>query len=127
MKEPILYIDISEVREGKLSELETAIDELIAFIKEKVPRLIFYSVYLSENRRYMTVVQMHPDTESLEYHIEVGTPAFSKFRGLLQLNSIDLYGKPSENLLLQLNRKAKLLGTNCTLTIHELREGIYKF
>jgi hypothetical protein len=126
MNESILYIDTSEVREGKLSELKTAINELVAFIDANVPHIIFYSVYLSKDGRYMTVAQMHPDAASLEYHMEIGTPAFAKFKDLLQLNSIDLYGKPSENLLLQLNRKAKLLG-NATLTIHDLHSGIKKF
>ena len=74
----------------------------------------------------MTVAQMHPNTASLEYHMEIGAPAFAKFKDLLQLKSIDLYGKPSENLLLQLNRKAKLLG-NSTLTVHDLHAGINKF
>jgi hypothetical protein len=126
MIEPILYIDFSEVREGKLSELKTAIDELIAFIDEKVPRIIFYSVYFSKDGKHMTVAQMHPNAASLEYHMEIGAPVFAKFKDLLQLNSIELYGKPSEPLLLQLNRKAKLLG-NCTLTVHDLHAGINKF
>jgi len=127
MKESIFYVDISEVREGKLPELKTAIDELIDFIKENVPRIIFYSVYLSKDNRYMTVVQMHPDAASLEYQMETGTPVFAKFKDLLKLNSIEVYGKPGENLLLQLNRKARLLGDNTRLTIHELQAGIYKF
>ena len=118
-------MDFSEVREGKLSELRTAIHELLDFINEKVPHIIFYSVYFSNDGRYMTVAQMHPDAASLEYHMQIGTPAFAKFKDLLQLISIDLYGKPSQNLLQQLNNKARLLG-GATLTVHDLHAGINK-
>lgn len=121
-----MYIDVSEVRKGKLPELKTAIDELIAFINANVPRIIFYHIYLSKDGKYMTVAQMHPDAASLEYHMEIGGPAFAKFKDLLHLNSINLYGKPSEKLLQQLNRKAKMLG-NATISIHDLQGGLNKF
>jgi hypothetical protein len=126
MSDRILYRDISEVREGKLAELKSAIGELVTFIDQKVATIIFYSIYLSKDNKYMTVVQMHPDSASLEYQMETGMPVFAKFKDLLLLKSIDVYGNPGEKLLQQLNRKAKLLG-DATLSVHKLQAGINKF
>jgi hypothetical protein len=126
MSEPIVYIDISEVREGRLEELKSAIDELVAFVDAKVPRAISYGVYLNEEGTRMTVVQVHPDSESLEHHMEVGGPAFAKFRDYLELKTIEIYGQPSDKLLEQLQQKAQMLGDG-RVAVHELRAGFARF
>ena len=80
MSEPIVYIDRSDVREGKLGELKAAIEELVNFVESNEARAIAYSVYLNEDGSQMTVVQVHPDSASLEFHMEVAGPAFPKFK-----------------------------------------------
>jgi hypothetical protein len=37
MSEPILHIDTSDIREGKLEELKTAMNELVEFVEERAP------------------------------------------------------------------------------------------
>ena len=46
MSEPIIYIDHSEIREGKLDELKTAMNELVELGKTNEPRLFAYEVFL---------------------------------------------------------------------------------
>ena len=58
----------------------------------------------------MTVVTLHPDSASLEYHMEVAGPRFRRFVELLTLSSIQIYGDPSEKVLTQAHEKARLLG-----------------
>ena len=79
MSEPIVYIDTSEIRAGKLEELKTAMKELVKFVEANEPRLIAYNVYLEEDGTRMTVVHLHPDSASLEFHMKVAGPAFPKF------------------------------------------------
>jgi hypothetical protein len=126
MSELILYIDTSEVREGKLEELKAAIEELVRFIESNVPRAITYNIYLNESGTRMTVAQIHPDSASLESHMNVGAPAFRKFRDLITLSTIEVYGKPSESLLEQLRQKAQMLG-NATVEVHEHQAGFARF
>jgi quinol monooxygenase YgiN len=71
MSEPIVYIDTSEIREGKLEELKTAINELVKFVEANEPRLIGYNVYLKEAGTRMTVIHVHPNSASLELHMKV--------------------------------------------------------
>jgi hypothetical protein len=90
-----------------------------------VPRLIAYNVYLSDDGTRMTVTHVHRDSASLEYHLDVGGPAFRRLAGLITLRSIDVYGRPSEAALEQLNEKARMLGGG-TVTVHEWRAGFVR-
>jgi hypothetical protein len=74
----------------------------------------------------MSLLQIHPDSASLEFHLELGGPIFLKFKDLIQLLTIQIYGEPSENLLEQLHRKAQMLG-NAKVTIHNLQAGFSRF
>jgi hypothetical protein len=106
----LVYMDTSDVREGALEELKGAIGKLAEFVDANVPRIIGYNVYFSDDGTQMTVVHLHPDSASLEQHMEVGGPEFRGFADLLTLSSIRLYGEPSEKVLRQLEDKAQLLG-----------------
>ena len=110
MSDEIVYVDTSDVREGALEELKAAMKELVSFVEANEPRLIAYSVYFSDDGARMTVVHVHPDSASLEYHMEVAGPAFRRFVELVTLSSIHIYGEPSEKLLKQSREKARLLG-----------------
>ena len=122
MPQPIVYVDQSAIREGKFDHVKAAIGDLVAFIESNVPRALSYGIYLDERGSRMTVVQIHPDSASLEFHMEVGAPAFAKFRDLIRLSSIDVYGAPSDRLLAQLHEKARKLGDG-TVAVHTLEAG----
>ncbi len=126
MTDAILYIDTSEVREGKLEELKAAIGELVEFVAVNVPQAITYNVYLDESRTRMTVAQIHPDAASLEFHLKVGAPAFRKLKDFIKLSTIQVFGEPSEKLLEQLRRKAQMLG-GATVVVHERQAGFARF
>ena len=49
MSEPVVLIDSSEIRQGKLEELKTAIHDLVEFVESNEPRPIAYNVYLNES------------------------------------------------------------------------------
>jgi hypothetical protein len=120
--QPIVYIDTSTIREGKLRELETAMTKLAAFVEANVPQLISYGFYLDEDRRRMSVASVHPDSASLEHHMEVGGAEFRKFAELIELRSIEVYGAVSDGVLERLHKKAQMLG-EATVAVHELYAG----
>ena len=110
MSDLIVYVDNSEVREGALAALKPAIRERVDFVEANEPRLIAYNVYLSEDGTNMTVVNVHPDSASLEYHMAVAGPLFRQFVELVTLSSIHIYGEPSVKVVKQSHEKARLLG-----------------
>jgi hypothetical protein len=70
-------------------------------------------VNLSDDGTRMTVVHVHPDSASLEYHMEVAGPVFRQFVEFVTLSSIHVFGESGEKVLKQLHEKARLLGRGC--------------
>ena len=126
MSELIVYIDQSEVREGKFEELKTAMNELVEFVETNEPQLIAYNVYFSEDRTRMTVLHVHSDSGSLEFHMRVAGRLFPRFAEFIRLVAIDIYGKPSDDLVEQLKKKAEMLGSGAVL-VHDLHAGFARF
>lgn len=126
MSESIVVIDSSEIREGKLEELKTALEELVAFVEANEAEPIAYNVYFNEDGTRMTVVQMHPSSASMEYHMKVAGPLFRKMTELLKLSRVDFYGEPSDDLLDQMRQKARLLG-NAPVIVNDLHAGFTRF
>jgi len=122
MPRPIVYIDTSSIREGKLEELEAAMQHLAAFVEANVPQLISYGFFLNQDSTQMTVVAVHPDSASLEFHMDVGSDEFRKFADLIDLSRIEVYGAVSDAVVDRLHRKAQMLGS-ATVTVHELHAG----
>jgi quinol monooxygenase YgiN len=126
MSEPIVVIDRSEVREGKLEELKTAVKKLVEFVDSNEPRPIFYNVYFNHDGTIMTVLQVHPDSASMEFHMRAAAAAFPKFADLVDLSAMDVFGTPSVTLLGQIQQKVAMLG-NATVIVHEHHAGFARF
>jgi hypothetical protein len=122
MSQPIVYIDTSAIRAGKLGELEVSMKLLASFVERNVPQLISYAFFLDEEKTRMTVVAVHPDSASLEHHMDVGREEFRKFSALIELQRIEVYGRISDAVLARLHQKAKMLGT-ATVTVHDFFAG----
>ncbi|HJR87306.1 MAG TPA: hypothetical protein VJ930_06585 [Acidimicrobiia bacterium] len=107
---PIVYIDHSQIRDDSLGELKAGVTRLVEFIQAREPQLVTYGFYIDEHAMRMTVVAVHPDSASLERHMEVGGAEFRKLAHLVTLTSIECYGRPSERALEQMRQKAAALG-----------------
>jgi quinol monooxygenase YgiN len=125
MSQPLVYVDTSEVRPGKLVELRAAIKELAEFVEENEPGLVSYSVYFVESANQMSVVHVHADPASLDYHLEVAGPLFQQFANLVTLSSIHIYGEPSETALGQIRAKLRTLGAGDVI-VHDPHVGFVR-
>jgi quinol monooxygenase YgiN len=126
MTEPIVFVDSSEILEGKLEDVKTVVKELVEFVDANEPRPIAYHVYFSADGTLMTVIQVHPDSASMEFHMEAAGSVFPQFKDLLKMSTMDIYGKPSDRLLKQMRDKAKMLGA-AGVVVHELQAGLSRF
>lgn len=125
MSEPVIYIDRSEIREGKIEDVKTRVAELTAFIEHNEPQLISYAVFVEDDGRNMTVIHVHTDAASLETHMEVAGPLFRNFVELVQLRTIDVYGAVGPELMGRLRQKAELLG-GASVASHPLHVGFVR-
>lgn len=121
--EPIVYIDRSRIRPGKLEELKPAIEDLVEFIEAREPQLLSYGFHLDEDEYRMTVVAVHPDAASVEFHMDVGGEAFRDFADLIQMDGIEVYGEPTDRMLEQLEEKARALGESGRVVVDRRYAG----
>lgn len=125
MPGPLVYVDVSDVRERALPELKAAFDELAGFVEANEPDLLAYNVYLSDDGKQVSVVHVHRDAGSLDVHMEVAGPKFARFGDMLTLRSITVYGTPSAEALAELRAKAALLGGS--VRIEQPHAGFARF
>jgi hypothetical protein len=122
MSQPIVYVDTSEVRAGRLDELKAAMAELTRFVEANEPRLLAYQVYFTDHDARMTVLHINPDPASLQFHLDVAGPLFGPIGEFITMLSIDVYGRPDEGIVARLRKKAETLGGGC-VRIHDFHAG----
>jgi hypothetical protein len=124
--DPIVAIDSSEIREGKIDELKTGLKELVEFVEANEAEPIAYNIYIDQGESRMTVMQIHPSSASMELHMKLAGPIFRRFADLVVLSRVDFYGTPSDALLEQMRQKAELLG-DARVVVNELHAGVARF
>lgn len=120
--ELIVYIDHSDIHDGRLDELKEGIRRLVDVIEVREPRLVAYGFHLDEDAGRMTVTAVHPDSESLELHLEIGREEFRKLGEMVTLRQIEVYGSISDRAREMLEQKAAMLGGS-SVTVSERFEG----
>jgi hypothetical protein len=108
--ELIVYVDHSDIHEGRLEDLKEGIRRLVDVIEVLEPQLIAYGFHLDEEAGRMTVTAVHPDSPSLELHMEIGKEEFRKLGDMITLRQIQVYGSISERAREMLEQKATMLG-----------------
>ena len=124
---PIVYIDHSDIRSDSLDELKAGIRRLVHYLEAREPRLLAYGFYIDDEAAAMTVVAVHPDSASLELHMDIGAAEFRKLAPFVTLTGIECYGRPSPRALKQLRSKASALGVGVTILSLELFAGFAHF
>ena len=125
MTTPVVYVDRSHVKPGKEATLRARLAELADVVEAEVKGAFAYNVYFTPDRRRMTVVHVQRDARSLERHMKVAGRLFPKFKSLVRLERIDVYGHVSEAVALQLQSKVELLGG--IVEIHDHAVGFARF
>jgi hypothetical protein len=71
MSGPLIFIATNRLKEGA-GEIERArVPELVDFVEREEPRVLAFREYLNDAGDEVTVDQVHPDAESLEFHLGV--------------------------------------------------------
>jgi hypothetical protein len=104
---PFIFIATNRLKEGKFEQERRRVPGLCDFIEANEPRLIAFNEYASEDGTEVGVVQIHPDAESMEFHMEVvGEHAARAYAETLEATtSIAVYGEPSNAVLTMLSRQ----------------------
>ena len=112
----VVYVDHSDIHPGCLEDLKQGVGRLVDFIDTHEPQLIAYGFHFDDQAGRMTVTAVHPDSASLELHLEVGNKEFRKLGAMLTLTEIEVYGTISDRARAMLDDKVKMLGGTVTVT-----------
>ena len=108
MSGPFIFIATNRLRDGRFDVEQQRVPALSSFIEAQEPRLIAFHEYVNEERSEVTVVQVHPDAASFEFHLGVvGDRAREAYAQTLEATaSIKVFGTPSETILRMLRQQA---------------------
>lgn len=113
----IVYVDHSDILEGRLGDLKDGIRRVVDVINGREPQLIAYGFHLDEDAGRMAVTAVHPDSASLELHLEIGREEFRSLADMITLRQIEVFGSISERVREMLEQKATMLGGSGVMVI----------
>ena len=106
MTEPFIFIGTHALKEDKLEHFKQYSEDFCNLIEANEPRLIHFALYINDEGTEVTVVQIHPDADSMAFHMQVAAEhfvrAYDEF--LDATKSIQIYGTPSDTLLEQMKQ-----------------------
>jgi len=100
MGQPFVYVGTWTIKEGKLDEARKALAEHCwDLVEPNEPRMIAFHVFFDEEGKTASVVQVHPDSASMEFHMEVISKHLSgAFDYIDTILSEQYYGPMSQSL-----------------------------
>ena len=108
MSGPFIFIATNRLKPGKLAEERKRVPGLVDFIEANEPQLLAFNEYANEDGTEVAVVQVHPDADSMAFHMGVvAERAASAYAETLEATtSIQVFGIASEAVLEMLERQA---------------------
>ena len=117
MTGPFIFIATNRLKPGAYDAERHRVPGLVEFIKGSEPRLLAFNEYIDAERTEVTVVQVHPDAQSMEFHMGVvGERAAKAYEETLDATTqIQVFGPPSAAVLETLGVQA---GAGVPLSVH---------
>lgn len=107
MGEPLIYVGTHEIVAGKLDEAKQASREMAEFLEANHPRYLHFEICVDDASRTMTVLQIHPDQDSLIMHLQLAGERIRKaYDFLVATKGINFFGTPTDELARQITGMA---------------------
>jgi hypothetical protein len=119
---PFIFIATNRLKPGKLADERKRVPGLVDFVEANEPRLIAFNEYVDDDGTEVAVVQIHPDADSMAFHMEVVAEraAAAYAETVAATTSIQVFGTPSSAVLEMLERQA---GAGVPLTVKPFHLG----
>ena len=103
-----IFIATNRVRPGLLAAERRRVPGWVEFTERHEPRLIAFHEFLSRDGTEVEYVQIHPDTESFEHHLQVLALADESYRVTLEATTaIRIYGSPTDHIVTTLRQSGR--------------------
>src|SRR6266446_7974016 len=108
MPGPFIFIATNRLKPGKFDDEKRRVPDLVDFIQANEPRLIAFNQYANEDGTEVAVVQVHPDADSMAFHMElIAERAAGAYAETIDATtSIEVFGTPSRAVVEMLRHQA---------------------
>jgi quinol monooxygenase YgiN len=77
MSGPLIYVGTYTVKPASQDEARRRLAELADFVETNEPRVIAFNAYLDREGNTVSIIQVHPDSASMEFHMQVNAKHFA--------------------------------------------------
>ena len=77
MSGPLIYVGTYTIKPGSQQEAPRRLADLVEFVETNEPRMIAFNTYLDRDGNTVSIVQVHPDSASMEFHMQVNAKHFA--------------------------------------------------
>ena len=108
MSGPFIFIATNRLKPGKLDDERARVPGLVDFVEANESRLIAFNEYANEEGTEVAVVQVHPDANSMAFHMQVvAQRAAAAYAETVDATTgIQVFGTPSDAVVEMLRRQA---------------------
>ena len=100
MSAPFIYIGTNKIKEGKLEECRKMLSEIVELVDANESRVIAFNFFLDEANHRFVCVQLHPDAESMDTHMQVISEHLTTAYDVIEeTESEQLYGPGGERMV----------------------------
>lgn len=119
MTGPFILRATSRIHPGKAEAYAPLAKEICELVEEHEPRVLGFHIYVNEDQTTEVVVQIHPDAESLQYHLELLGKRVAETFAYTDFESLEVYGAPNDALMDYLQRATE----GIPFTVHNVHWG----
>lgn len=122
MEAPFIFIATHKIKPGKQEEFKEYFAQFsLGVVEPEEPRLHSFYGYAAPDSDYVTVVQVHPDADSMATHMKVGVEHFATaYAEYLEPESaMQIYGNLTEDLIRAISAAAQTEDGASSVTIRE--------
>ena len=99
MSGTLIHVFTYSIKPDMLEEAKKRVAELVDFVETNEPRMIGFHCFMDEAGTKLTVIQVHPDSASMEFHMQVNAKHFATAFDYLDAQVSDQYYGPLSDAL----------------------------
>lgn len=116
MSEPFIFINTYGIKEGMTDVFREQAQEVVDLVRAEEPQMLFFGFFINEEGTEATTLQVHPDADSMLFHMEVAKQHIEESVDFLDFSnmSVGVYGTPNQAVL---ETMRQLSGTGVPIAI----------
>ena len=110
MPGPIVFVSHFRVKEGRSDDMRRLFNQVAKAMEAGRPRTVGFLFYIAEGGTRMSIIHVFPDAESMDLHFAGAEERSSAAYEYVAPDGWEIYGKPSEAVLEQMQGEAASTG-----------------